>query len=139
MMPVMSAVFKRGCWTEVGAYSVRTNGESAEAPSPSHSFKNRASDRGSGPARRALDLAGVQTAGADLDLDDLVEDISVLDDDTIFNFIKNLDLTVADYSFTKRLRDHFVKEIKDEDHAGFEYAHLLQESELQYPALPLRL
>ena len=56
----------------------------------------------------------------EIDLDDLVEDISVLDDDTIFNFIKNLDLTVADYSFTKRLRDHFVKEIKEEDKANKE-------------------
>ena len=56
----------------------------------------------------------------EIDLDDLVEDISVLDDDTIFNFIKNLDLIVADYSFTKRLRDHFVKEIKEEDKASKE-------------------
>ena len=54
----------------------------------------------------------------EIDLDDLVEDISVLDDDTIFNFIKNLNLTVANYNFTKKLRDHFVKEIKEEDKAN---------------------
>ena len=52
-----------------------------------------------------------------IDLDDLVEDIGILDDETIFEFIKSIDLHIAEYNFTKKLRDYFVEEIKKEDKA----------------------
>ncbi len=52
---------------------------------------------------------------SEIDLDDLVEEIVTLDDESIFNLIKTIDLQVADYDFTKKLRDYFVKEMKKED------------------------
>lgn len=55
---------------------------------------------------------------ANIDLDDLVEEIIVLDDESIFELIKSIDLQVADYDFTKKLRDYFVKEMKKEDEAN---------------------
>lgn len=55
---------------------------------------------------------------ANIDLDDLVEEIIVLYDESIFELIKSIDLQVADYDFTKKLRDYFVKEMKKEDEAN---------------------
>ncbi len=52
---------------------------------------------------------------SEINLDDLVEEIVTLDDESIVNLIKTIDLQVADYDFTKKLRDYFVKEIKKED------------------------
>jgi hypothetical protein len=57
------------------------------------------------------------TIHSEIDLDDLVEEIVTLDDESIFNLIKTIDLQVADYDFTKKLRDYFVKEIEKEDKA----------------------
>jgi hypothetical protein len=54
---------------------------------------------------------------SEVNLDDLVEEIVTLDDKSIFNLIKTIDLQVADYDFTKKLRDYFVKEMKKEDGA----------------------
>ncbi|MFA5745629.1 MAG: hypothetical protein WCX79_00260 [Candidatus Paceibacterota bacterium] len=54
---------------------------------------------------------------SEIALDDLVEEICVLDDQSIIDFIKSIDLMVADYDFTKTLRDYFVKEIKKEEEA----------------------
>ena len=53
----------------------------------------------------------------DINLDDLVEEIVTLNDESIFDLIKSIDSQVADYDFTKKLRDYFVKEIKKEDGA----------------------
>lgn len=51
--------------------------------------------------------------------DDLVGAIvDGLPDNEIFNLIKNLDLKVSDYTFTKALRDYFVNEIKEENKAA---------------------
>jgi hypothetical protein len=52
---------------------------------------------------------------SEIALDDLVEEICTLDDKSIIDFIKSIDLMVADYDFTKTLRDYFVKEMKKED------------------------
>lgn len=57
------------------------------------------------------------TIHSEINLDDLVEEIVTLDDESIFNLIKTIDLQVADYDFTKNLRDYFVKEMKKEDGA----------------------
>jgi hypothetical protein len=54
---------------------------------------------------------------SEITLDDLVEEICILDDKSIINFIKSIDLQVADYDFTKTLRDYFVKEMKKEEEA----------------------
>lgn len=54
---------------------------------------------------------------SEVNLDDLVEEIVTLDDKSIFNLIKTIDLQVADCDFTKKLRDYFVKEMKKEDGA----------------------
>lgn len=54
---------------------------------------------------------------SEIGIDDLVEEIVTLDDESIFNLIKTIDLQVADYNFTKKLRDYFVEEIKKEDKA----------------------
>ena len=51
-----------------------------------------------------------------VDSDDLVGAIvDKLQDNEIFDLIKNLDLKVSDYSFTVALRDYFVNEIKEEN------------------------
>lgn len=52
---------------------------------------------------------------SEINLDDLVEEIVTLDDESIFNLIKSIDSQVAEYNFTKKLRDYFVKEIKNEN------------------------
>lgn len=54
---------------------------------------------------------------AELDLNYLADCISDLDNKNIINFIKEVDGLVADYYFTKTLRDYFVKEIANEDAA----------------------
>lgn len=55
------------------------------------------------------------TIHSEISLDDLAEEIKSLDDESIFELIKSIDLQVADYDFTKKLRDYFVKEMKKED------------------------
>lgn len=57
------------------------------------------------------------TIHSEISLDDLAEEIKSLDDESIFELIKSIDLQVADYDFTKNLRDYFVKEMKKEDGA----------------------
>ena len=57
------------------------------------------------------------TIHSEISLDDLAEEIKSLDDESIFELIKSIDLQVADYDFTKKLRDYFVKEMKKEDKA----------------------
>lgn len=54
---------------------------------------------------------------SEINLDDLVEEIATLDDESIFELIKSIDSQVAEYNFTKKLRDYFVKEMKDENAA----------------------
>lgn len=54
---------------------------------------------------------------SEIALDDLVEEICDLDDESIIDFIKSIDLRVADYDFTKTMRDYFVKEMKKEEEA----------------------
>lgn len=66
-------------------------------------------------------MAKKQTIALNMEVDsyDLVSAIvDGLPDNEIFNLIKNLDLRVADYTFTKALRDHFVNEIKKENEAA---------------------
>ena len=58
------------------------------------------------------------TIHTNVDLDNLIEEIGTLNDETIFEFIKSIDMRVAEYNFTKKLRDYFVKEIKEEDEAN---------------------
>jgi len=51
-------------------------------------------------------------------LDDLANDLAMqLGHDTLIELIKELDLYIEDYDFTKELRDHFVREIEKEDAA----------------------
>lgn len=45
----------------------------------------------------------------------LAQEISDLDNEVIKEFIKELDGLVAGYHFTKSLRDYFIKEIEKED------------------------
>lgn len=52
---------------------------------------------------------------SEINLDNLVEEIATLDDESIFELIKSIDSQVAEYNFTKKLRDYFVKEMKNED------------------------
>ena len=49
---------------------------------------------------------------------DLVEAILGLDNDTIFEVIKDIDMGVADYDFTNRLAKYFKEEIKKENEAA---------------------
>lgn len=50
-----------------------------------------------------------------LSIDDITDALFFRDQDDLFDFICALDLKVADYDFTKRLRDYFIKEIKECD------------------------
>jgi hypothetical protein len=50
-----------------------------------------------------------------LTMDDIAEALFCLDHEDLFDFICALDLQAADYDFTKRLRDHFIKEINECD------------------------
>lgn len=53
---------------------------------------------------------------ATLSLEDLVDRLTdQLTDEELFTLIRDIDITVADYDFTKRLRDHFVAEIDKEE------------------------
>ena len=52
---------------------------------------------------------------ASVNISQLAHEISDLDNDVIKEFIKELDGLVADYKFTKSLRDYFIKEIENED------------------------
>ena len=58
------------------------------------------------------------TIHSEIDLDDLVGEIVTLGDEQIFDLIKAIDWQVADYDFTKKLRDYLVKEMKKEDGAN---------------------
>ena len=52
----------------------------------------------------------------DIELDNLVGAIvQNWDKDQIFEYIRRLDLWVAEYDFTKRLKDHFVAEMEKEE------------------------
>lgn len=53
----------------------------------------------------------------------LFEDLSK---DELFNFIVKLDLCVAEYDFTERLRNHFIKEIEKEDEIAKKNAETMQ-------------
>lgn len=55
---------------------------------------------------------------SEINLDDLVEEIVTLDDKSIFELIKSIDSQVAEYNFTKKLRDYFVNEMEYEDAAA---------------------
>lgn len=57
-----------------------------------------------------LDRPVLMTFG--VSLNDMVEAAAVLSHDEMFEFIKALDLNMADYEFTLRLRDHFAAEIE---------------------------
>jgi hypothetical protein len=57
------------------------------------------------------------TIHSEIDLDDLVGEIVTLGDEQIFDLIKAIDWQVADYDFTKKLRDYLVKEMEKEDKA----------------------
>ena len=49
--------------------------------------------------------------GASVEVDDLIELITnQLDNEELFNFVKKLDLTVADWDFTDKLIDYFEAE-----------------------------
>jgi hypothetical protein len=50
-----------------------------------------------------------------VDLDMVIESLHMLSRDQLFAFITEADLVAADYEFTKRLRDHFIKEIGKDD------------------------
>jgi LysM repeat protein len=50
-----------------------------------------------------------------VDVDMIMDGLQALDHDQLFEFIVQADLVAADYDFTKRLRDHFVKEIDTMD------------------------
>jgi hypothetical protein len=50
-------------------------------------------------------------------VDELLWALSDIDQSELRQFIKDLDAQVADYKFTKSLRDYFIKEIKKEDAA----------------------
>jgi hypothetical protein len=56
-----------------------------------------------------LDRQVLMTFG--VSLNDVVEATSGLSHDEMFELIKALDLSMADYEFTLRLRDHFSREI----------------------------
>lgn len=57
---------------------------------------------------------------AAISLDDLAVEISYIDRDKLFEFIKQLDLSVADLEFTERLRDYLISECDKEYVAGAE-------------------
>jgi hypothetical protein len=57
------------------------------------------------------------TIHSEIDLGDLVGEIVTLGDEQIFDLIKAIDSQVADYDFTKKLRDYLVKEMEKEDKA----------------------
>ena len=44
------------------------------------------------------------------DIMEALTDHNQLNQDELFEFIRDLDLMVADWDFTLRLRDHFIKE-----------------------------
>ncbi len=48
-------------------------------------------------------------------LDDLIEVILGLDNDMIFEFIKELDRSVAEYELTEKLAKYFKEEMKKEN------------------------
>jgi len=51
-----------------------------------------------------------------LEVDQIVADLCTqLDHDDLLELIKQIDAEVADYDFTKELRDYFVEEVEDED------------------------
>ena len=52
---------------------------------------------------------------SDVNLHYLANEISDLDNKTVIEFVKEIDGLMADYRFTKTLREYFVKEIKNED------------------------
>jgi len=51
---------------------------------------------------------------------DLICALNYLSHDQLEFLIKKLDVAAADYDFTKRLRDHFIKEVIDEDLADYQ-------------------
>lgn len=54
---------------------------------------------------------------AEYNLHKVADSISYLPEDVVLDFIKELDGMMADYGFTKKLRDYCIKEIKNEDAA----------------------
>ena len=55
---------------------------------------------------------------SDVGIHDLAKQISDLENKDISDLVKEIDGLVADYKFTKSLRDYFVKEIENEDAHG---------------------
>ncbi len=51
-----------------------------------------------------------------MDLDDIVSELSNnLDYEDLLELIKQINIEVSDYDFTKKLKDYFVKEIENND------------------------
>ena len=55
---------------------------------------------------------GVRT---DIDLEELLEICLQMEREDLLDFIKHLNIEVADFDFTEELRDYFVKELDKED------------------------
>ena len=52
----------------------------------------------------------------DIDIRELVQNITTsLTREELFDFIKEIDATIAEYDFTEKLRDYFVSEMEKED------------------------
>ena len=49
----------------------------------------------------------------EISTDDLIEDLIILDNETLVEIIKSIDRQCACYDFTKELRDYFVKEMEE--------------------------
>lgn len=50
-----------------------------------------------------------------MEIDDIVTELrEKFDQDELFEMIKQLDKDIADYNFTKALRDHFIDQVEDE-------------------------
>jgi len=51
-----------------------------------------------------------------IDTNEIISDlITSLTHEDLIEFVKELDREVSDYDFTKELRDHFFKEMEEED------------------------
>lgn len=54
----------------------------------------------------------------DVNLEDIMHQLSFCDHEDIFNFIKALDLQVADWDFTEELYDYFADQMYKKDLDG---------------------